>query len=102
MPSPSAILSIADVRPRTSQCRIRPNSRQTLPRAPAPPFPPKRPLNVIRSGHPNKQKLTLSKFHEASLALRKAYNYTFPDKKQVHIHPSCDAKLAERVTGSHA
>ena len=36
------------------------------------------------------------------LALRKAYNYAFPDKKHVHIHSSYDTKLAERVAGSHA
>jgi thioredoxin reductase (NADPH) len=54
------------------------------------------------AGYPNKQKLILSGFHEASLALRKAYNYAFPDKKRVHIHSSYDAKLAERVAASHA
>ncbi len=54
------------------------------------------------AGYPNKQKLILSGFHEASLALRKAYSYAFPDKKRVHIHSSYDAKLAERVAASHA
>jgi thioredoxin reductase (NADPH) len=54
------------------------------------------------AGYPNKQKLILSGFHEASLALRKAYNYAFPDKKRVHIHSSYDTKLAERVAASHA
>jgi thioredoxin reductase (NADPH) len=54
------------------------------------------------AGYPNKQKLILSGFHEASLALRKAYNYAFPDKKRVHVHSSYDAKLAERVAASHA
>ncbi|MEM5383936.1 NAD(P)/FAD-dependent oxidoreductase [Paraburkholderia phymatum] len=53
------------------------------------------------AGYPNKQKLILSGFHEASLALRKAYNYAFPDKKRVHVHSSYDAKLAERVQASH-
>jgi thioredoxin reductase (NADPH) len=52
--------------------------------------------------YPNKQKLILSGFHEASLALRKAYNYAFPGKKRVHVHSSYDAKLAERVAASHA
>lgn len=51
--------------------------------------------------YPNKQKLILSGFHEASLALRKAYNYAFPGKKRVHVHSSYDAKLAERVAASH-
>ncbi|WP_296653659.1 NAD(P)/FAD-dependent oxidoreductase [Paraburkholderia sp.] len=51
--------------------------------------------------YPNKQKLILSGFHEASLALRKAYHYAYPDKKRVHIHSSYDAKLAERVVASH-
>jgi thioredoxin reductase (NADPH) len=54
------------------------------------------------AGYPNKQKLILSGFHEASLALRKAYHYAFPDKKRVHVHSSYDAKLAERVAASHA
>ncbi|CAD6546924.1 NAD(P)/FAD-dependent oxidoreductase [Paraburkholderia sabiae] len=54
------------------------------------------------AGYPNKQKLILSGFHEASLALRKAYSYAFPEKKRVHIHSSYDAKLAERVAASHA
>jgi thioredoxin reductase (NADPH) len=47
--------------------------------------------------YPNKQKLILSGFHEASLALRKAYSYAYPDKRRVHVHSSYDAKLAERV-----
>ncbi len=51
--------------------------------------------------YPNKQKLILSGFHEASLALRKAYTYAYPDKKRVHVHSSYDAGLAERIaTGS--
>ncbi len=52
--------------------------------------------------YPNKQKLILSGFHEASLALRKAYTYAYPDKRRTHIHSSYDAKLAERVQSSHA
>lgn len=52
------------------------------------------------AGYPNKQKLILSGFHEASLALRKAYTYAYPDKKRVHIHSSYDAKLAERVAAT--
>ncbi|KNH09924.1 Thioredoxin reductase [Candidatus Burkholderia brachyanthoides] len=52
--------------------------------------------------YPNKQKLILSGFHEASLALRKAYTYAYPDKKRVHVHSSYDAKLAERVQSSAA
>jgi thioredoxin reductase (NADPH) len=47
--------------------------------------------------YPNKQKLILSGFHEASLALRKAYTYAYPDKKRVHVHSSYDAGLAERI-----
>lgn len=54
------------------------------------------------AGYPNKQRLILSGFHEASLALRKAYGYAFPDKKRIHVHSSNDAKLAERVAASHA
>ena len=53
------------------------------------------------AGYPNKQRLILSGFHEASLALRKAYGYAFPDRKRVHVHSSYDTKLAERVAGSH-
>jgi len=53
------------------------------------------------ANYPNKQKLILSGFHEASLALRKAYTYAYPDKKRVHVHSSYDAGLAERIaTGS--
>jgi len=54
------------------------------------------------AGYPNKQRLILSGFHEASLALRKAYDYAFPGKKRVHVHSSYDTKLAERVAASHA
>ena len=49
------------------------------------------------ANYPNKQKLILSGFHEASLALRKAYAYAYPDKKLVHVHSSYDAGLAERI-----
>ncbi|KMZ13637.1 Thioredoxin reductase [Candidatus Burkholderia humilis] len=52
------------------------------------------------ANYPNKQKLILSGFHEASLALRKAFSYAYPDKKRTHIHSSYDAKLAERVQAS--
>ena len=52
--------------------------------------------------YPNKQKLILSGFHEASLALRKAYTYAFPDKKRVHVHSSYDPKLSERILGTPA
>jgi thioredoxin reductase (NADPH) len=49
------------------------------------------------ANYPNKQKLILSGFHEASLALRKAYSYAYPEKKRVHVHSSYDAKLAEKL-----
>jgi thioredoxin reductase (NADPH) len=52
------------------------------------------------ANYPNKQKLILSGFHEASLALRKAYTYAYPDQKRVHVHSSYDAKLAARVAAS--
>lgn len=52
--------------------------------------------------YPNKQKLILSGFHEAALALRKAYTYAFPDKKRMHVHSSYDQKLSERILGSEA
>jgi thioredoxin reductase (NADPH) len=54
------------------------------------------------AGYPNKQKLILSGFHEASLALRKAYAYAYPDKKRVHVHSSYDPKLSERILGAAA
>jgi thioredoxin reductase (NADPH) len=54
------------------------------------------------AAYPNKQKLILSGFHEASLALRKAYSYAFPDKTRVHVHSSYDQKLSERILGSGA
>jgi thioredoxin reductase (NADPH) len=49
------------------------------------------------ANYPNKQKLILSGFHEASLALRKAYSYAYPEKKRMHVHSSYDAKLAEKL-----
>ncbi|WP_144112316.1 NAD(P)/FAD-dependent oxidoreductase [Paraburkholderia sp. BCC1886] len=49
------------------------------------------------ANYPNKQKLILSGFHEASLALRKAYAYAYPEKKRVHVHSSYDAKLAGKL-----
>ncbi|HZZ13695.1 MAG TPA: NAD(P)/FAD-dependent oxidoreductase [Paraburkholderia sp.] len=52
------------------------------------------------ANYPNKQKLILSGFHEASLALRKAYTYAFPEKKRTHVHSSYDAKLAEKVAAA--
>lgn len=52
--------------------------------------------------YPNKQKLILSGFHEAALALRKAYTYAFPDKKRTHVHSSYDQKLSERILGAEA
>ncbi|CAG4890508.1 NAD(P)/FAD-dependent oxidoreductase [Paraburkholderia gardini] len=52
------------------------------------------------ANYPNKQKLILSGFHEASLALRKAYTYAYPDKKRVHVHSSYDTKLAEKVAAT--
>jgi thioredoxin reductase (NADPH) len=47
--------------------------------------------------YPNKQKLILSGFHEASLALRRAYAYAYPERTRTHVHSSYDAKLAKRV-----
>ena len=46
----------------------------------------------------NKQKLILSGFHEAALALRKAYHYAFPQKSLVHVHTSNNAALKEKLT----
>jgi thioredoxin reductase (NADPH) len=46
--------------------------------------------------------LILSGFHEASLALRKAYAYALPDQKRVHIHSSYDQKLSARILGDSA
>lgn len=50
--------------------------------------------------YPNKQKLILSGFHEAALALRRAYHYAFPDKTRVHVHSSYDNQLAARILGA--
>jgi thioredoxin reductase (NADPH) len=52
------------------------------------------------AAYPNKQKLILSGFHEASLALRKAYTYAFPEKQRVHVHSSYDHALSERILGA--
>ncbi|REF01404.1 thioredoxin reductase (NADPH) [Cupriavidus plantarum] len=46
----------------------------------------------------NKQKLILSGFHEAALALRKAYHYAFPDKALVHMHTSNNPALKAKLT----
>jgi len=46
----------------------------------------------------NKQKLILSGFHEAALALRKAYHYAFPEKALVHVHTSNNAALKDKLT----
>ncbi|WP_059412933.1 NAD(P)/FAD-dependent oxidoreductase [Cupriavidus basilensis] len=48
--------------------------------------------------YPNKQKLILSGFHEAALALRKAYHYAFPEKALVHVHTSNNAALKDKLT----
>ncbi|SOZ50115.1 putative THIOREDOXIN REDUCTASE OXIDOREDUCTASE, putative general stress protein [Cupriavidus taiwanensis] len=48
--------------------------------------------------YPNKQKLILSGFHEAALALRRAYHYAFPEKALVHVHTSNNAALKEKLT----
>nr|WP_315598107.1 NAD(P)/FAD-dependent oxidoreductase [uncultured Cupriavidus sp.] len=48
--------------------------------------------------YPNKQKLILSGFHEAALALRKAYHYAFPEKALVHVHTSNNAALKNKLT----
>ena len=48
--------------------------------------------------YPNKQKLILSGFHEAALALRRAYHYAFPEKSLVYVHTSNNAALKERLT----
>ena len=49
------------------------------------------------AGYGNKQKLILSGFHEAALALRHAYRYARPDKSRTHIHSSYDARLAALI-----
>lgn len=48
--------------------------------------------------YPGKKKLILSGFHEAALALRRAYHYAFPDKALVHVHTSNNAALKEALT----
>ncbi|KWR90395.1 NAD(P)/FAD-dependent oxidoreductase [Cupriavidus sp. IDO] len=48
--------------------------------------------------YPNKQKLILSGFHEAALALRRAYHYAFPERALVHVHTSNNATLKEKLT----
>lgn len=52
--------------------------------------------------YPNKQKLILSGFHEAALALRKAYNYAYPERKRMHVHSSYDSSLSEKILGTPA
>ncbi|KQR90296.1 ferredoxin-NADP reductase [Burkholderia sp. Leaf177] len=54
------------------------------------------------ANYPNKQKLILSGFHEASLALRKAFTYAYPEKKRTHVHSSYDSGLAERIASGAA
>jgi len=46
----------------------------------------------------NKQKLILSGFHEAALALRRAYHYAYPNKALVHMHTSNNPALAQKLT----
>ena len=48
--------------------------------------------------YPGKKKLILSGFHEAALALRKAYHYAFPNKALVHMHTSNNPALKEKLT----
>ncbi|MCY0387821.1 NAD(P)/FAD-dependent oxidoreductase [Robbsia sp. Bb-Pol-6] len=50
--------------------------------------------------YPNKQKLILSGFHEAALALRAAYRLAKPDQTRTHIHSSYDPRLAATVLGT--
>jgi thioredoxin reductase (NADPH) len=45
----------------------------------------------------NRQKLILSGFHEAALALRKAYRIVYPDKTLVHMHTSNNPALRARI-----
>lgn len=51
------------------------------------------------ANYPNKQKLILSGFHEAALALRQAYRFARPDKTRTHIHSSYDPRLAASILG---
>lgn len=52
--------------------------------------------------YPDKQKLIPSGFHDASLALRKAYAYAYPERKRVHVRSSYDAGLTERIASGSA
>ncbi|WP_347556526.1 NAD(P)/FAD-dependent oxidoreductase [Robbsia sp. KACC 23696] len=54
------------------------------------------------AGYGNKQKLILSGFHEAALALRHAYRHARPDKSRTHIHSSYDARLAALIQPEEA
>jgi len=54
------------------------------------------------AGYPNKQKLILSGFHEAALALRHAYKLARPDKARTHIHSSYDQRLSTTILGDPA
>lgn len=47
--------------------------------------------------YPNRQKLILSGFHEAALALRKAYRLVNPEKTLVHMHTSNNPALRARI-----
>jgi thioredoxin reductase (NADPH) len=49
------------------------------------------------AGYPNKQKLILSGFHEAALALRHAYKLARPDKTRTHVHSSMDTRLTQAI-----
>ncbi|SDV49130.1 NAD(P)/FAD-dependent oxidoreductase [Chitinasiproducens palmae] len=51
------------------------------------------------AGYPNKQKLILSGFHEASLALRRAYRYIHPERARTAVHSSNDRRLSEAILG---
>lgn len=51
------------------------------------------------AGYANKQKLILSGFHEAALALRHAYTFARPDKTRTHVHSSYDPRLASAILG---
>lgn len=52
------------------------------------------------AGYPNKQKLILSGFHEAALALRHAYKLARPDKARTHVHSSYDQRLSTTILGT--
>lgn len=49
------------------------------------------------AGYPNKQKLILSGFHEASLALRHAYTRIHPARARTAVHSSNDRRLAAAI-----